>query len=272
MSDKTRSEAGKGALATSKKRVTISYVIREPEELQNRAGVNCLQFDEQSHLLYTAGRDSIIRSWNCLAENAASIECSLCMDGHSDWINSIILSQDRNILVSGASDTLVKIWDLRDGSIRHSLHSHTDYVTALAYASSANKFASASLDKEICIWDLEEMRSLAPLSNSEPCNRLSGQKNSIYSIAINTDCSLLVSGSTEKMLRVWDPRSQSPDVMQLRGHSDNVRTLALSDDGTWCVSGSSDRTLKLWSIPQQRCVRTITMPDSVWTIQQLGEF
>ena len=271
MSDKTRAESGKGGLGTSKKRVTISYIIREPEELQNRAGINCLQFDDQNRLLYTAGRDSIVRSWGCRRDSAASIKCSLCMDGHSDWVNSIILSEDKRILISGASDTLIKIWNLRDGSVLHSFQSHTDYVTALAYANGVNKFASASLDHGICIWDLEEIRSLTQPSSNDPCNRLPGQKDSIYSIAVNTDCSLLVSGSTEKMLRVWDPRAQGPDLMQLRGHSDNVRTLALSDDGAWCVSGSSDKTLKLWSISQQRCVRTITMPDSVWTVKQLGE-
>ena len=271
MSDKTRTEAGKGGLAASKKRVTISYIIREPEELQNRAGVNCLQFDALNRILYTAGRDSIIRSWSYRTEDNPAIKCSLCMDGHSDWVNSIILSEDKKILVSGASDTLIKIWDLRDGSVMQSFQTHTDYVTALAYANSVNKFASASLDHGICIWDLEEIRSLTQPSSNEPCNKLSGQKNSIYSIAVNTDCSILVSGSTEKMLRVWDPRTQGPNLMQLRGHSDNVRTLELSDDGAWCVSGSSDKTLKLWSISQQRCVRTMTMPDSVWVVKQLGK-
>ena len=163
MSDKTRPDT-KGGLGSSgnKKRVTISYVIREPEERQNRAGVNCLQFDTSSRQLYTAGRDSIIRTWSCPDNPRVgnmSMKCSLCMDEHSDWVNSIFLTTDNNILVSGASDTNIRLWDTSDGSCIRCLQSHKDYVTALAYAENVNKFASASLDKQIFIWDLEELRT-----------------------------------------------------------------------------------------------------------------
>ena len=40
-----------------------------------------------------------------------------------------------------------------------------------------------------------------------------------------------VSGSTEKVLRVWDPRTCAK-LMKLRGHSDNVKALLLNYDGT----------------------------------------
>ena len=272
MSDKTRPDT-KGGLGSSgnKKRVTISYVIREPEERQNRAGVNCLQFDKSSRQLYTAGRDSIIRTWSCPANprvGETSLKCSLCMDEHSDWVNSIFLTADNNILVSGASDTNIRLWDTRDGSSIRCLESHKDYVTALAYAESVNRFASASLDKQIFIWDLEELRTT---SNTAPTDKLLGQNNSIYSIATTPDCTVVVSGSTEKIMRVWDPRASSQDIIQLRGHSDNVRTVAITDDGTLCVSGSTDNTLKLWSLSQQRCVLTIPMPDSIWTMMPISE-
>ena len=40
-----------------------------------------------------------------------------------------------------------------------------------------------------------------------------------------------MSGSTEKVLRVWDPRTCAK-LMKLRGHSDNVKALLLNYDGT----------------------------------------
>lgn len=47
-----------------KKKVAVSYVIRDPEEKMNRSGVNALCLDGGNGLLYTAGRDSIVRSWD----------------------------------------------------------------------------------------------------------------------------------------------------------------------------------------------------------------
>ena len=37
---------------------------RNPDEPWNRSGVNALQIDPLSKHLYTAGRDSIIRTWD----------------------------------------------------------------------------------------------------------------------------------------------------------------------------------------------------------------
>ena len=47
-----------------KKKVTVSYVIRDKEEPHNRSGVNALRIDPYAHHLYSAGRDAIIRCWD----------------------------------------------------------------------------------------------------------------------------------------------------------------------------------------------------------------
>lgn len=47
-----------------KKRLAVSYTIRDVEEPLNRAGVNALAIDPTQKLLYTAGRDAIIRCWD----------------------------------------------------------------------------------------------------------------------------------------------------------------------------------------------------------------
>jgi len=45
---------------------------------------------------------------------------------------------------------------------------------------------------------------------------LTGSKNSIYSLAMSPDGNTLVSGSTEKVLRVWDTRRYTK-TMKLKG-------------------------------------------------------
>lgn len=54
--------------APVKKRVQVSFVIREEQEPRHRSGVNSLQFDPQMNRLYSAGCDSIIRIWNVKAQ------------------------------------------------------------------------------------------------------------------------------------------------------------------------------------------------------------
>ena len=45
---------------------------------------------------------------------------------------------------------------------------------------------------------------------------LNGNKDSIYSLAMNPSGTAIVSGSTEKVLRVWDPRTCAK-LMKLKG-------------------------------------------------------
>ncbi len=63
-----------------RRKVAVSYVLRDVEEKLNRSGVNKLRIDHTNKLLYTAGRDSIIRSWD-ISQNESSnkIVSVLCM-------------------------------------------------------------------------------------------------------------------------------------------------------------------------------------------------
>lgn len=73
---------------------------------------------------------------------------------------------------------------------------------------------------------------------------------------MNPSGSIIVSGSTENALRIWDPRTCNR-IMKLKGHSENVKALVVSVDGSQIISGSSDGTIKLWSVGQQQCIQTI---------------
>ncbi|KAL2520442.1 WD repeat domain-containing protein [Forsythia ovata] len=56
-------------------------------------------------------------------------------------------------------------------------------------------------------------------------------KESVYALSVNNQGTLLVSGGTEKVVRVWDPRTGSK-TMKLRGHTDNIRALQLDSTGS----------------------------------------
>lgn len=68
---------------------------------------------------------------------------------------------------------------------------------------------------------------------------------------MNPSGTIIVSGSTEKALRLWDPRTCGR-LLKLKGHTDNVKALVVSRDGTHCISGSSDGSIKVWNVGSQR--------------------
>ncbi|KAG8233117.1 hypothetical protein J437_LFUL012543, partial [Ladona fulva] len=253
---------------SGRKKVQVSFVIRDEVERQHRAGVNSLQYDPYTHRLYSAGRDSIIRVWNtkaaALPTNSSGATVAVPMkdpyiqslEHHTDWVNDIVLCCGGKNLISASSDTMVKVWNTHKGFCMSTLRTHRDYVKALAYAREREQVASAGLDRSIYLWDVNTLMALTATNNTVSTSALSGNKDSIYSLAMNPSGTVIVSGSTEKVLRVWDPRTCTK-LMKLKGHTDNVKALVLNWDGTQCLSGSSDGTIKLWSLGQQRCISTI---------------
>ncbi|PKU30256.1 wd repeat-containing protein hypothetical protein [Limosa lapponica baueri] len=155
------------------------------------------------------------------------------MEHHTDWVNDIVLCCNGKTLISASSDTTVKVWNAHKGFCMSTLRTHKDYVKALAYAKDKELVASAGLDRQIFLWDVNTLTALTASNNTVTTSSLSGNKDSIYSLAMNQMGTVIVSGSTEK-----------------------------------CLSGSSDGTIRLWSLGQQRCIATYRVHDEgVWALQ-----
>lgn len=248
----------------ARKKMQVSYVIRDEIEKYHRSGVNSLKYDPVLNRLYSSGRDSIIRIWNTKNINNPYISP---MEHHTDWVNDCVLCCNGKTLISASSDTTVKVWNAHKAFCMSTLRTHKDYVKALAYARDREQVASAGLDRAIFLWDVNTLTALTASNNTVTTSSLAGNKDSIYSVAMNSMGTIIVSGSTEKVLRIWDPRT-CQKLMKLKGHTDNVKALVLNRDGTQCLSGSSDGSVKLWSLSQQRCISTYRMhTEGVWAIQ-----
>ena len=68
----------------------------------------------------------------------------------------------------------------------------------------------------------------------------------VSSAAFSPDGTRIVSGSTDKTVRLWDAATGQPIGQPLRGHDNWVTTVAFSPDGTRIASAGVDGTIRLW--------------------------
>lgn len=71
---------------------------------------------------------------------------------------------------------------------------------------------------------------------------------SVESIAFSPDGRMLVSGTDNHDLILWDTASHQPIGGPMPGHKDQVNSVAFSPDGKLLASGSSDNTILLWDV------------------------
>ncbi|KIJ50176.1 hypothetical protein M422DRAFT_160058, partial [Sphaerobolus stellatus SS14] len=85
-----------------------------------------------------------------------------------------------------------------------------------------------------------------PLTGAEILPPLQGHNDSVWSVAFSQDGSKIVSGSSDKTIRVWDASTGAEILPPLQGHNGLVLSVAFSQDGSKIVSGSDDNTIRVW--------------------------
>lgn len=72
-----------------------------------------------------------------------------------------------------------------------------------------------------------------------------GHEAKVGGVAVSADGRVIVSGSDDRTVRVWDATGGQP-IALLRGHEGPVNAVACSADGRVILSGSDDRTVRAW--------------------------
>jgi U4/U6 small nuclear ribonucleoprotein PRP4 len=78
----------------------------------------------------------------------------------------------------------------------------------------------------------------------------------VYSVSFHHDGSLICSGGSDAICRVWDIRTGRA-IMTLEGHAEAVLTLDFSPDGFHLVSGSLDGFCQIWDLRKAKCEYTL---------------
>ncbi len=173
--------------------------------------------------------------------------CRAVLEGHTDSIESVALSADGRIAVSGSSDNTLRVWNLESSDCLKVLEGHSDSVTCLALSADGRLAVSGSRDKTLRVWNLSSGKCLKVLE---------GHFRSVTSLALSADGRCIVSASLDATLRVWDLES-SDCLKVLEGHTGSINSIALSADGRLAISGSGDRTLRVWNLESGECIKVL---------------
>ncbi len=169
------------------------------------------------------------------------------LTGHLDIIQSLAISPDGRVLVSGSADKSIRLWNLETGQKLGQLLFHTDTVLSLAISPNGSLLASGSLYDPIKLWDLAARQEKGDLF---------GHTGWVDALSCSPDGQLLASAGTDFLLKLWDLTNRK-ELRTLKGHTQAVKTVAFSPDSKTLASGSWDGLVKLWSTATGREKRSL---------------
>ncbi|XP_053156118.1 F-box/WD repeat-containing protein 9 isoform X2 [Hemicordylus capensis] len=206
--------------------------------LQNRIG-SCYPVVEDDGFNWPAACIELEEHLHQWAENGKNTEYFSLAYGHFASIDSVLLLQGGELCVSGSRDRNVNLWDLRQlgkapenvlvkalGTERYG--THKGWVWSLAARD--ERVCSGSWDSTVKLWDIA--------ADGQQFGEIKG-KAAVLCLSYLPD--ILVTGTYDKKVTVYDPRAAQALVKSRKLHSSAV--LSLAADEHFIISGSEDRTL-----------------------------
>ncbi|RLM54552.1 F-box/WD-40 repeat-containing protein [Panicum miliaceum] len=209
-----------------------------------------------ANLIFTGGRDSVVRMWNM--EEGLLIDSSRPLGG---TIRAI--AADIRLLVTGGTNSYIQCWRAVDGNV-HLFHisgngtdqtsefrlwGHEGPVTCLALDSL--RIYSGSWDMTVRVWDRAHMECVQKLMHADWVWDLAPHGNTIASTA-------------GRDAYVWDIRNSELTSLISNAHVGNVYSLARTHLANVLFTGGEDGAIRLFNVSDVSDDDEDSKPVATW--------
>ncbi|XWS14714.1 hypothetical protein CRYUN_Cryun35bG0032400 [Craigia yunnanensis] len=178
--------------------------------------VTCLVFSEDDSLLISGSEDGCVRVWSLflifddVRRQQASHLYEYSFTEHTLRLTDIVMGYGGGnaIIVSASEDRTCKVWSLSRGRLLRNIV-FPSIIDAIALDPGEHFFYAGSRDGKIYIAALNAASSPSNSDGLHIIGSLSDHSKPVTCLAYSSEGNLLLSGSEDGMVRVWDVKTQN---------------------------------------------------------------
>ncbi|KAM9319113.1 ATG16 autophagy related 16-like 2 isoform 2-T2 [Pholidichthys leucotaenia] len=177
------------------------------------------------------------------------------LDAHEQGINAVRFSFSSDLLATGGTDRVIKLWNVRGGSLTHraTLDGSTEGITCIEFDPMGFRVLAGSYDKSALLWQLDD---------SVPKVTITGHKRKVTAARFSHLLHHVVTGSADRTVRLWDLH-RAACVQQ-------AEVASYCSDVVCCenciISGHYDCKIRVWDSRTISCVQELPAQGKVTSL------
>jgi WD40 repeat protein len=226
--------------------------IRDGAELFSAAlpglwGSHLIRFSDDGNRLATQSESGTIRLWDLKRQTGP-----ISLRGDTYTLSGLQFSANGTRLLSWDIWS-ARLWDAATGAeltqITGRVEVSEDISPAVAeHLEHENQIRSATFtpDGKRFVLGIGRAVQLHDSTTGARVRAFLGHDDVVMAVAVCPDNRLVVSGSADRALCVWDSAVDTPEGQHHGGHHSRVSSAAFSSDGKWLATGGWDCIVRLW--------------------------
>ncbi|KAG7471129.1 hypothetical protein MATL_G00121110 [Megalops atlanticus] len=190
----------------------------------------------------------------CLAARVPSKALHI-LDAHELGINAVRFSSSSNLLATGGTDRVIKLWDVSAGKLnnRGSLDGSNEGITSIEFDPTGTRILAASYDKSALFWRLDDCA---------PKFTLTGHSRKVTAAKFKCSLRQVVTGSADRTVKVWDlHRAACIQTIEVLSYCSDVVCSEY-----FIISGHYDRKIRFWDSRAASCTQEVPLQGKVTSL------
>jgi WD40 repeat protein len=179
------------------------------------------------------------------------------MEGHADWVHSVVLSRDGATMASGAGDRSVCLWNVTQQQPVFQIPACKNNVASVSLHPHEGRLAVVGFTKGLEIINTE---------TGQTAQELDGPCMDIRTVVFSPQGDLMAAGGRNGKIRVWNVRDGS-GARDIDTGGRRIRALAFSPDGSRIAAAGNGQSIEIFdAMTGERIMTLATRPAKVYSL------